>query len=109
MRRKPDGIDSQGGQVIKFFCDALEITDTIPIAVCKRTRIDLIENCFLPPFKICHHASTRFEVFQQFSRKVWRIHLPYGEHQEVRWIGLVRESAAARACQAATLDSQLRR
>src|SRR5688572_26525599 len=50
MRREPDRIYTEIGKIIKFFCDAYKITNAIPIAISKRARVDLIEDCSLPPF-----------------------------------------------------------
>ncbi|MPN64034.1 hypothetical protein SDC9_211805 [bioreactor metagenome] len=52
MRRKPDSIHAQLLQVIQLLDHSFKITNTIPVAIGKTTRIDLVENCFLPPFVI---------------------------------------------------------
>ncbi len=55
VRREPDGIDAELGEVIQLFRHAFEIADAIPVPVGEGARIDLIENSSLPPFEFCLH------------------------------------------------------
>ena len=48
-RGEPDHIDPKLLQVGKMRRDSLQIADSVSIAVREGARIDLIDNCFLPP------------------------------------------------------------
>jgi len=49
MRRQPDRIDAETGQVIEPGSHSREVTDAVPVAVREAARIDLIEDGPLPP------------------------------------------------------------
>ena len=48
-RRQPDYIDSQFLKIIQMSRDSVQIPDTIPVAVSKAARINLVYYAFLPP------------------------------------------------------------
>src|SRR3954452_14145468 len=52
--RDPDRIDTQIHQVIDAAANAIQIADSIPVAVLKRPRIDFINYCILPPRQVLH-------------------------------------------------------
>ena len=54
-RRKPDDIDTQILQIVKFADDARQITDAVSVAVAETLRIDLISCHLMPPlfFHVC--------------------------------------------------------
>ena len=60
MRRKPKRIHAQVFEIIQFGGDASEVADAVAVAVRKRTRINLIEDRFLPPF---HEKTSLFEDY----------------------------------------------
>ena len=47
--RNPDGINPQILQIVEFRGNALQITQTVVVAIFKAARIDLVEHCVLPP------------------------------------------------------------
>ena len=49
-RRDPDGVDAQVFQIIEMTRYAIEIADSVAIAVSETAGIDFVDNCFLPPF-----------------------------------------------------------
>ena len=51
-RREPDYINAQFFQIIQLFRDTVQIADSVPVAVVKTPRINLIYNTFLPPFPV---------------------------------------------------------
>src|SRR5579863_4207876 len=48
-RIQPDRIDAERGQVVEMRGDAVEIADSVAVRICKRARIDLVEDGTLPP------------------------------------------------------------
>src|SRR5260370_9993395 len=52
-RRKPDGIYTQPGEIIKLGYDTRQITDTVTIAVLEASRLNLLDNSLLPPLPLC--------------------------------------------------------
>jgi hypothetical protein len=58
VRREPDGVDSQVGQVVQPGGDSGQVTDAIVVAVGEAARIDLVENGAFPPRRwVLHHAA----------------------------------------------------
>ena len=48
-RAQPDDIDAQIPEIIQFADDALQVTDTVAVAVAEAFRINLICYFFIPP------------------------------------------------------------
>jgi hypothetical protein len=57
--RQPDGIDAQPGNVVELRADALQVADTVRIAVAERARIDLVDDGALPPGRCLLAAHAR--------------------------------------------------
>jgi hypothetical protein len=49
-REKPDGGDAQVDKVVHGIDDALEIADTVAVAIAEGGDIDDVENCLVEPF-----------------------------------------------------------
>ena len=60
-RRQPDHIDAQLLQIIQLGRNSFQISDTIPIAIHKASRIDLIHHRFFPPLSF-HPVFTPFSI-----------------------------------------------
>jgi len=53
-RRDPDGVDAEPTQVVGAIENAPQVADAIAIAVLKRARVNLIDDCLLPPRSLAH-------------------------------------------------------
>lgn len=53
---KPESIDAELFQMVKFLDDPLQITDAVRVRVAKGTRVDLVNGRFFPP---CRRRFTR--------------------------------------------------
>src|SRR5258707_11550373 len=51
-RRDPDGINTEGLDVIEFSIDTRDIPSSIAVSVKEASRVDLIDNCSSPPFRL---------------------------------------------------------
>ena len=51
-RGEPDGVDAQVLQIVQMFDDTRNITDTVSVGILKSLRVDLIDDCFFPPFVV---------------------------------------------------------
>ena len=48
-RREPQDIHAQGFQVVELGADALEVAEAISVGVFEGARVDLVDDCALPP------------------------------------------------------------
>ncbi len=53
-RRKPDGVDTERGDVVELRRHAGEVADAVAVAVAEAARIDLIDDGARPPFAVRH-------------------------------------------------------
>jgi hypothetical protein len=53
-RRYPYSVDPESDQIIEPLDDAVQVPDAITVAILKRSRIDLVYHCGLPPSRIVH-------------------------------------------------------
>jgi hypothetical protein len=56
MRREPNGVHAEVFEVVEFFGDALEVADAVAVPIGKGARVDLVEDCGLPPLEGCHSS-----------------------------------------------------
>jgi hypothetical protein len=47
---EPDHVDAEAFDIVEFGDDAFEIADTVAIIVFEAAGVDLVNDCFLPPF-----------------------------------------------------------
>ncbi len=52
MRAYPDDVDPQVPEIVQFRDDTRDIADSVAIGVFEACRIDLVDDCFLPPFPV---------------------------------------------------------
>ena len=50
VRREPDYIDAEFLQVVEMLGDAVEVADPVAVRILKASRVDLVDDSFLPPF-----------------------------------------------------------
>ena len=48
--REPNAVNTQLFQNRQFGYDTLQVADAVSVAVAKAFAVDLVDNCFLPPF-----------------------------------------------------------
>ena len=51
-RGEPDGVNTQVFQVVQTADDSRDIADTVSVGILKTLRINLIDDCFFPPFVV---------------------------------------------------------
>ena len=56
-RREPDDVHSKRGEVVEMGDDARDVADPVPVTVCERPRVDLIDDRTLPPRSHGRHSA----------------------------------------------------
>ena len=62
----PNSVDPEARHIIKLIGNTLQVTNTIAVAVAKAARINLIDNCTLPPLFHCLPLQTRMTTLCPF-------------------------------------------